>query len=158
MSSKKEEEKEEITEEEILIFKRCFNRKSIEQYKLYGPSNPNIRGEICEESHNGICHMMTCQCLECDIDLISTGPWFIGKCMECDETIENKSKAWRIPHKNGGFIGCYCSKEHVKFRFYESDEIDIHFSLIKIMDAIIEKYPIYCINEKKSGVEIEEEM
>ena len=144
-----EQKDEEITEEEVLIFKKCFNKKFIEEYKVYGPTNPNIRNEICEESPNGICHMMTCQCLEYDIDLISTGPWFIGKCMECGIEIENKSKALRIPHKNGGFIGCYCSKQHLKFRFYENDDSDYYFSLIKVMDVIIKKYPIYWIEEIK---------
>lgn len=131
----------EITENDILTWKRCFknNPESIKNYKLFGPSNPFVNNDIyrnfCESSEDGICYMMKCQCFEYEDD-ISTGDWFKGKCIECDERIFNRKDAWRIPKLNGGFVGCFC-RAHFRLPIIkDDDEEDINKEFNNLCDII----------------------
>lgn len=142
------DEEKVISEFAINEFRRCFrnNQRDIELYQLYGPSNPlkkRHEGDIerlCESSVDGICYMMKCQCFEYDQDGISTGDWFKGICLVCDEKIPTKKDAWRLPCINGGFEGCYC-KEHYR-RAFDDISNTAYETLSDIMEAIRNKYPI----------------
>lgn len=138
-------ESEDITEMDVLEFKRCMlrgNQDEIEKlYRMYGPTNPIRNNHIsssqnltCSSSPNGICHMMTCECHEKN--------WFTGFCLECNKKIQKKENAWRLGKYEGGFIGCYCSKVHSDIEFLEY-ESTIYYSIAKVMFAIREKFPIY---------------
>lgn len=150
----------EITDLEIREFHRCIlHGYGVDEiYRLYGPSNPIRRSNLCknpintcEKSPNGICHMMTCLCHESDKD------WFTGRCdvEDCNEIIEKKSHAWRLARYEGGFEGCFCSKTHADFCFSE-DQCGIYAALSKVMFAIRSKYPIY--EKEENEVMQDEEM
>lgn len=145
----KEPTEDEITEEEILEFKRCFilSERSIEMYQTYGPANPlkqRFPGDTCLEckfSDDGICYMLKCRCLEYDPeDDEYVEDWFIGRCNECDSIIEDRSQAWRIPDIYGGFKGCYC-EDHFESKFYGSDG-NKYLSLCKVIKTIRKKFPV----------------
>jgi len=158
----------EFTDYEIEEFKRCINMNDhyFENYSIYGPANPlrqNICDEedekICEHSPTGICHMFTCMCHEENADYVKDNDWFNGYCNFCNEEIKSKVTAWRIPHKNGGFCGCYCSKEHMESILIDGEDED-YIILVKIMDAVRGKFPVVnlqkSVNELKDLEEYEE--
>lgn len=149
MEANKVEDDNEITEYEIIQFRRCFNpsEESIEKYKMYGPANPLVskfdgtEDLRCSFSSDGICYMMTCRCLEYDEDVDEyNDDWFVGICLECDKKIEDRKDAWRIPDIYGAFIGCYC-EDHFKSKFDGTDDVR-HRSLCKVIECIRNKFPI----------------
>lgn len=89
-----------------------FDKKKIDLFRLYGPSNVLTYGEDYEEIEDDPnskcqdCRMLRCTCLQ--EDEADTENWF-GKCGICENTIRDISWAVRAPHKNGGWYGCYCS-------------------------------------------------
>jgi hypothetical protein len=144
------EQKAEFSELEIKEFIKCFNKDVSywHNYRLYGPANPMDRNEfisgnsyVCKFTPSGICHMMTCKCLEENPDNIKGNDWFTGVCCFCDSVIKKRKDAWRIPHKNGGFIGCYCSEQHMEEQFIENGD-EQYLSKIKVMKAVRLKFKI----------------
>ena len=144
------EDKNEISEAEILEFKRCFNftSESIENYKNYGPSNPlkqRFPGDTCLKckfSDDGICYMLKCKCLEYDLEIDEyLDDWYTGKCDECDSEIIDRNDAWRIPDLFGGFKGCYC-EEHFESNFYGTDIDNKYKILCKVIKTIRKKFPV----------------
>ena len=148
------ESEPEFSNLEIQEFIRCFNKDISywNNYSKYGPANP-MKKNLCDSKDNylckftptGICHMMTCKCLEENNDHIKNNDWFTGLCCLCDKKIKKRKDAWRVPHKKGGFIGCYCSDEHMEEQFV-AEEDEEYTSIIKVMKAIRIKFPINDIN------------
>uniref|UniRef100_A0A6C0BEJ9 Uncharacterized protein n=1 Tax=viral metagenome TaxID=1070528 RepID=A0A6C0BEJ9_9ZZZZ len=147
---------EEVSDFEIEEFVRCFNRDEEYHinYNLYGPANPMRPDEfddkpyICKFSPTGICHMLTCMCLEDNAYDVKDNDWYTGICLECDNKILNKKSAWRMPCKNGGFLNCYCSEQHMVARLVENED-DEYIALAKVMKAIRMKFPISYVNIDK---------
>lgn len=153
----------EITEEDILVWKRCFKNKpeSIAKYKLLGPSNPFINNDIysnfCNSSTDRICYMMTCQCFEYE-DGISTGDWFKGQCIECDQEILRRKDAWRMPKSNGGFIGCYCRSHFRNPIIKNEDGEDLNREYNNLCDIMEIIKDIYMIDEEeKENIKVDED-
>ena len=151
---RKMEEEPEFSELEIQEFIRCVNKDILykKNYNIYGPANPMKKNQcddedlyICRFTPTGICHMMTCKCLEENGDYIKDNDWFTGFCCLCDKKIVKRKDAWRIPHKNGGFIGCYCSDEHMEDQFI-AEEDEEYTAIIKVMKAVRLKFPIFDID------------
>ena len=130
-------------------FRRTFCQDE-DFLRTYGPINPIIPDEFysgkCAYSPEGICAMMTCCCnendeAEDDFDETKNSDWYTGKCLTCGKEIE-KTEAFRIPLKTGGFIDCLCSKEcaHEQFAFDPTAEEHI---LIELMSIYLDRFPIY---------------
>lgn len=140
----------EISEAEIIEFRRCFKPtlEAIENYKKYGPANPlkqRFPGDTslsCKFSEDGICYMLKCRCLEYDPEIDEyDDDWYTGTCDECDVQISNRKDAWRIPELFGGFKGCYC-EDHFESKFYSMDEENSYRILCRVIKAIRKKFPI----------------
>ena len=140
----------EFTELEIQEFLRCFNkdRNYWGNYSLYGPANPMRKNpcdpndnHVCKYTPTGICHMMTCKCHMENADDVKDNDWYTGYCCSCEIKISDRTKAWRISHKNGGFDGCYCSDEHMEEQFIVEEDEE-YIALIKVMKAVRLKFPI----------------
>lgn len=83
----------------------------VNSIRVFGPINPsNI---ICKY---GKCKMLTCDCRE------ENEVWFTGNCDVCKLKIRNISHCFRMPHKNGGFFGCFCSEQCIKNKFDNLEE------------------------------------
>lgn len=85
--------------------------------RVWGPRN-SILGKECVSGPDGKgpCRMLQCECLDLDpsgdVDIYEGKgevTWFTGKCDGCDKFIMDISHAIRFPHRDGGWIGCYCS-------------------------------------------------
>lgn len=154
-----QEEGPEVLEEEIPVFKRCFvnSEEYIANYKLFGPANPQVNAfkddndyNMCEYSQDGICYMLTCNCMRDDPD-VPNKDWYNGKCnyidpdgYSCKITFNDKTEAWRTPLDGGGFNGCFC-KDHFRRcipRPKDKDEFSLFHTLCDIMIMVREKYPI----------------
>lgn len=120
----------DLYEQAILEYRRCFKKYNINLYKKYGPSNPSRVGKSCKNSIDGVCYMLTCNCLIKDDKIIK------NKCDICENLLPTKKDCWRFPYWNGGFIGCYC-KEH--FKRESQGEMKM---LCDIMELIRDKNPI----------------
>lgn len=143
------EEDSEITEREIIEFRRCFLRypEFIQNVRLYGPANPLRKNEFnktsypqCKDSEDGICYMMKCNC-HSDEEITGFKDWYTGFCGVCEVKLPTKKDCWRTPDENGGFIGCYC-EDHYKIMEIADEDQNIINILCKIMGAVREKYPI----------------
>lgn len=151
--------KREITDANIIAFRRCYNpsEEAVRKYKQYGPANPlwnesledqEIR--ICPYSEDGICYMLTCKCKEIDEDGIQSNDYYTGICNECKEVLPSRKYVWRTPLSHGGFVGCYC-KSHYRLNI-EKEEVedneDPFNNLCDIMELIRECHPIvetFCV-------------
>lgn len=88
-------------------------------FRMLGPANTITDMKFINKEHPcylfGGCRMFTC------VHFTSVDPeaeineptldWFSGSCDQCLRRIEVKCYAWRRPLINGGWVGCYCSKE-----------------------------------------------
>lgn len=127
-------EEGELTDEAISEFNRCFRRtdEDIAKYKKYGVSNPyRVKDETdefiwCQNSNDGCCYMMTCNCKE-------EKPWFTGKCAICNVRINKKTEAMRFPLWNGGFTGCYC---HDHFKRESDCEMKMLCDIIEMLSQV----------------------
>lgn len=165
-----------ILEEEIPVFMRCFVNKEeyISKYKLYGPANPQVNAcrddedyNICDYSEDGVCYMLTCNCVRDDPD-VPNKEWYNGKCNyvdpdghPCRVIFNDKSEAWRTPLDDGGFNGCFC-RDHFRRgipRSQDPEEFSLFHTLCDIMIVVREKYPIqlYPTYDEDSGIEVYEE-
>lgn len=138
----------EIYDDEVEYFIRCYIGNNEFNYHSYGPSNPKIGIDIekkCGEYE--VCYMLNCKCLEEFPEDIKGNEWFSGICDYCNFKIENKQNSWRIPGENGCFEGCYCSYEHTKINLVLTKNYK-SLKLLKIMKVIRDKYPIYIYNIK----------
>lgn len=160
-----------ILPDEIPVFKRCFfnSEEMIKNYKAFGPANPQVNEGVddehfrfCPFSDDGICYMLTCNCVNDDPDVPNKN-WYTGKCMfidddgkHCPVVFDSKIEAWRTPLDNGGFNGCFC-RNHFRRNIPRPEDKE-HFSLFHtlcdIMIMIRERYPIQEINNVDSGIEI----
>lgn len=118
--------------------RRCMCR-DVRTLSITGPLNPSNPAydneRICLNTPGGRCGMYYCECYEeCD--------WYTGKCSYCDELIESKRKAKRIPMHAGGFKGCLCSNRCVHECLSDNTSA-IEHSLVEIMQKfqdIIDTY------------------
>lgn len=125
-------------EEQLTIIKPYLLYINKELIKVYGPSNTlfnvNLNGEnICSTIG---CRMLTCNEFHEDDDIYdedyfeNTQDWFTGSCEYCLNTIEHRHYACRFPPKNGGWLGCYCSWDCVRYdtkstKYVELELMDI---------------------------------
>lgn len=148
-----------IHPDEIPVYMRCFiNKKEfIENYKLFGPSNPIVNEGIdddecraCEYSHDGICYMLTCNCRPDDPD-VPNKDWYNGRCnytdkdgYKCRVVFNDKTEAWRTPIEEGGFNGCFCVDHYRREIPRPSDRNDfsLFHTLCDIMFFVRDRYPI----------------
>lgn len=147
MEEKKDEN--EISELEIIEFRRCFKRTQLDldNYMFYGPANPlkprhpHDTNLSCKFSEDGICYMMKCKCLEYDEDCNEYyDDWFTGLCGDCNKKMENKSEAWRIPDIYGAYKGCIC-EDCYNIKFVGIDD-ERQLAICKVIKTIRKKFPI----------------
>lgn len=92
-----------------------YEATDIEVFRVLGPLNTHE--ELDSEDYIcgrfGGCRMLTCRCfIDCDEgDDANLIPWFKGKCDKCCIKIRRKEFAFRLPLKDGGWEGCFCSSE-----------------------------------------------
>lgn len=88
-----------------------FDKNKIDLFRLYGPENKMKYSEDEEETETSPenkcidCRMLRCTCLGEDEE--DSENWF-GRCNICSLFIRDISWSVRIPHKEGGWYGCYC--------------------------------------------------
>jgi len=83
---------------------RCKDIKLLCQVGPLNPSNPLYDNHNkCLTTFGGKCGLYTCICREDEDE------WFKGFCSYCEEPIQDKFNAKRIPLAAGGFKGCFCS-------------------------------------------------
>jgi hypothetical protein len=117
--------------------------------RVWGPKN-SIPGKECASGPDGKgpCRMLQCECLDLDEDdnndiYENEGEvtWFKGKCDGCGDFIPDLSHALRFPHRNGGWVGCYCSFDcmvnHPPDQICKEENI-----LLGIMKENIDRYGI----------------
>lgn len=130
----------DIDEKSVYEFKRCHNKYDIQNYKLYGPSNPHRDGTKCNGSSDGICYMLTCDC-----HLNENEKILKQKCDKCEDELKTVKDCWRFPYWDGGFIGCYC-KYHFKRESEEGSEMKL---LCDIIELIRENNPVIDFNDNE---------
>ncbi len=91
-------------------------------FRVLGPANPLFGSEVEQMSFGG-CRMFTCNVFDYDDDENEYFDWFTGNCEICRKKIRNRYHAVRIPKPMGGWVGCFCSFNHVRDGL-GNDELD----------------------------------
>ena len=107
--------------------------------RIFGPLNAfKDRNCVSSPGKEGPCRMLECRCRN------SSGEdWYNGRCDHCSISIRDRSHALRMPTKEGGWFGCFCSfkclEEGIPFR---DEDINIKLETMKytlIVDGIMNR-------------------
>jgi hypothetical protein len=141
----------DLTDEDTLIeVRRCltFDLEKLCETGPLNPSNP-LYGDLklCEKTPGKKCGLYHCECYE-------ESEWYTGKCSYCEEYIESKKKAKRIPYYYGGFKGCFCSNTCLHECLSENTAAIEHvlIELMQYFQNIIDAYEEEEFNSRNEGV------
>lgn len=133
-------------EEQLNMIKPYLLYTNKELVKIYGPSNTLFNTDLTgivtdidlEQQLNtkDICSQIGCRMLTCnefheDDDIYEEDyfdtpqDWFTGTCEYCLNTIQLRHYACRFPAKNGGWLGCYCSWDCVRYDTNASKYVEL---------------------------------
>lgn len=129
----------DINDEDTKVELRRCMCKDVNSLVITGPLNPSNpaydNDRICEKTPGGKCGLYHCECYE-EFD------WYTGQCSYCDDFIESKTKAKRIPLHSGGFKGCFCSNKCLH-ECYADNTSAIEHMLIEIMQEFQNIIDVY---------------
>lgn len=157
---------EKMTVEEKKEFTLAFSltvdqidsiRENKDLFRVYGPVNPyfdtdytKLMDEDDDEDVNvvfGGARMFLDMELEWDeYSDIPANDWFTGNCDRCKAKIEKRKYAVRRPFSRGGWLGCYCSWEHVMSDLIDNvnlnamDDPEVDLNDYKITKGLIEMF------------------
>lgn len=141
-------------EDTQIEIRRCLET-NLEKLSTTGPLNPAnpLYCEVkeCEETPGGKCGLYHCMCHEEDRE------WYTGQCSYCEEFIESKKHAKRIPHYYGGFKGCYCSNKCLHECLSENTSAIEHvlIELMQYFQNIIDAYEEEDFNDRNDCLYVE---
>lgn len=128
--------KKEIVEQIVLLDQFMKNRDDEKLYRLLGPSNPFLNGDIYGIAYGGSRMFLHREVDDDDVPI----EWFKGYCYVCDKRIKYYHHAVRKPIFAGGWSGCYCSFECVR-QDITQDDIGV-YKLCKFHEDDIKKIGI----------------
>lgn len=107
--------------------------------RIFGPLNSfDDRNCVSNPGKEGPCRMLECRCRNRDGD-----EWFFGRCEQCLLSIKDRSHSIRIPIKDGGWAGCFCSFNCLEKAIpFQDDEINIKLEAMKytlVVDGIMDR-------------------
>ena len=92
---------------------------------LLGPSSAVVGADLSEMEYGGERMLTSNKFAYDDDDTTELGDWFTGYCQFCNRKIRRRYHSVRRPLDYGGWIGCYCSWEHVRLDIETYDFTDI---------------------------------
>lgn len=146
---KSEKEIYELVKPTLLNQQYYELKDNIDLFRIMGPVNPEYKADLTLDH---ICYkygghrMFYCTCYEIDYeDDEARSDWFSNNCSICLKRIKSRAHAWRRPRPQGGFRGCFCSKECTENSL---TEVDVITSLmLKEMEKSMYKFGVQDRNE-----------
>ena len=133
------EDEIDLVSDTMVIPKRIVSYKydaTVEPNRTFGPLNSFVDSECSNEK----CYLDGCRMLTCTCHLEEgQEKWFRGACDFCEKIIKNISYAVRIPEKEGGWNGCFCSVdclERVAPRSFKLDDLQDNLRFSGVMDRL----------------------